>query len=78
MDQVFQTAHDVDSAYNGTETELSAVIREYHISYVYVGFEELSNYPGCIVHFSSVAWLMQVYADGNLKIYQVDLAKMGI
>jgi hypothetical protein len=77
MDEVFQRAHDVDSAYNGTETELAAVIREYHISYVYVGFEEISNYPGCVVHFSSVGWLTQVYADGNLKIYQVDLAKMG-
>jgi hypothetical protein len=77
MDQVFQRAHDIDSAYNGTQTELSAVIHEYKVSYVYVGFEELSNYPGCIAHFNSVNWLTQVYADGNLKIYQVDLAKMG-
>ena len=77
MDQVFQRAHDIDSAYNGTQTELSAVIHEYNVSYVYVGYEELSNYPGCIAHFNSVNWLTQVYADGNLKIYQVDLAKMG-
>ena len=77
MDQVFQRAHDIDSAYNGTETQLSAVVREYNVSYVYVGNEELSNYPGCVAHFNSVGWLTQVYSDGNLKIYQVDLAKMG-
>ena len=77
LDQVFQREHDIDSAYNGTATDLAAVVREYNVSYVYVGPEELSNYPNCIAHFDSVGWLTQVYADGNLRIYQVDAAKMG-
>jgi hypothetical protein len=77
LDQVFQREHDIDTAYNGTETQLASVVREYNVSYVYVGNEELSNYPNCVAHFNSISWLTQVYADGNLLIYQVDLAKMG-
>jgi hypothetical protein len=76
LDQVNQREHDIDSAYNGTQIQLMAVIREYNISYVYVGGEELSNYPGCIAHFGGVDWLTQVYADGNLRIYSVDWAKI--
>jgi hypothetical protein len=76
LDQVFQREHDIDTAYNGTETQLSSVVREYNVSYVYVGNEELSNYPNCVAHFNSISWLKQVYADGNLLIYQVTLAKM--
>ncbi len=77
LDQVFQRESDIDSAYNGTETQLAMVVREYNVSYVYVGAEEVSNYPGCIAHFDGVRWLTQVYTDGNLKIYYVDWAKMG-
>jgi hypothetical protein len=77
LDQVFQRESDIDSAYNGTETQLAMVVREYNVSYVYVGAEEVSNYPGCIAHFDGVRWLMQVYADGNLKIYRVDWAQIG-
>jgi hypothetical protein len=77
LDQVNQREHDIDMAYNGTETQLAAVVREYNVSYVYVGNEELANYPGCLAHFDGVGWLTQVYKDGDLRIYQVDLAKMG-
>jgi len=77
LDQVFQRENDIDSAYNGTETQLAAVVREYNVSYVYVGAEEISNYPGCLAHFDRVGWLVQAYSDGNLKIYRVDWAKMG-
>jgi hypothetical protein len=76
LDQVFQREHDIDTAYNGTETQLASVVREYNVSYIYVGNEELSNYPNCVAHFNSISWLKQVYADGNLLIYQVNLAKM--
>jgi hypothetical protein len=76
LDQVFQRESDIGSAYNGTETQLAMVVREYNVSYVYVGAEEVSNYPGCIERFDGVRWLMQVYADGNLKIYRVDWAQI--
>ena len=59
------------------ETQLAAVVSEYNVSYVYVGNEELSNYPNCVAHFDGVGWLTQVYTNGNLRIYQVDWAKMG-
>jgi len=76
LEEVWQREHDVDAAYNGTETRLAAVVRAYNVSYVYVGVEELNNYPGCIAHFDGVGWLTQVYVDGNLRIYRVDWAHM--
>jgi hypothetical protein len=78
LDQVNQREHDIDMAYNGTATDLAAVVREYNVSYVYVGQEELDNYhQSCIVHFDGISWLTTVYSAGNFRIYQVDLAKMG-
>jgi hypothetical protein len=77
LDQVNQREHDIDNAYNGTATDLAVVAREYNVSYVYVGNEELSNYPNCVAHFKTISWLTQAYADGSLLIYQVDYAKMG-
>ena len=78
LDQVNQREHDIDAAYNGTVAELASVIREYNVSYMYVGNEETSYYYlTCIAHFDAVGYLTTVYSDGNLRIYQVDLAKMG-
>jgi hypothetical protein len=77
LDQIYQREHDIDTAYTGNETQLASVIREYNITYVYVGAEELSNYPNCIAHFDSIPWLLQVYEDVSLRVYQVELSKMG-
>ena len=77
LDQVNQREHAIDMAYNGTEAQLESVIREYNVTYVYVGAEELGNYPDCIAHFSVMPWLPQVYEDVGLRIYQVDLTKVG-
>jgi len=76
LDQVNQREHDIDMAYTGNETQLRKVVFQYNISYVYVGNEELSNYPGSLTHFETVEWLKQVYVDGNLKIYLVDLSEI--
>ena len=76
LDQVNKREQSIDMAYNGTESQLASVIREYNVAYVYVGTEELGNYPDCISHFSVVTWLLQVYEDVGLRIYQVDLAMM--
>jgi len=73
LDQVNQREHDIDMAYNGTESQLASVIREYNVTYVYVGVEELRNYPNCIAHFTSISWLPQVYEDVGLRIYEVHL-----
>jgi hypothetical protein len=78
LDQVNQREHDIDLAYTGNETQLASVIREYNVTYVYVGAEELSNYPNCTAHFSSISWLPEVYEDVGLRIYQVNLAQMGV
>jgi hypothetical protein len=78
LDQVWQREHEIDSAYNGTATELAAVVREYNVSYVYVGNEETGYYSlNCIAHLDSVGFLTTVYSDGNLRVYQVDYSKMG-
>ena len=77
LDQVFQREHDIDSAYNGTATQLAAVVKEYNVSYVYVGNEELSNYPNCIAHFNEVGWLIQVYEEGNFRVYQCNSTEIG-
>jgi hypothetical protein len=77
LDEVFQRGHDIDMAYNGTVTQLEAVVREYNVSYVYVGGEELANYQGCVARFNGVGWLTQVYITGDLRIYQVDWSSLG-
>ena len=67
----------IDSAYNGNVTALKQVILEYNVTYVYVGVDELSHYPGCTARFNSISWLTPVYTNQNLEIYKVDLAQMG-
>ena len=76
LDQVFQRENDIDSAFNGTETQLAAIVRLYNVSYIYVGNEELGNYPACIIHFDSVSWLTTVYSEGTFRVYQIDWALM--
>jgi uncharacterized membrane protein len=70
-DDILARAHDIDRAYNGTETDLREVVGTYNVKYVYVGGEEESNYPDCVSRFSSVDWLKPVYSQGNLLVYEV-------
>ena len=77
LNQVYQRDHDIDSAYTGNATQLEAVIKEYNVSYVYVGSDELAHYPGCTARFNAISWLKPVYTDGNLEIYQVELNQTG-
>jgi hypothetical protein len=78
LDQVWQREHEIDSAYNGTAADLATVVREYNVSYVYVGNEETGYYSlNCIAHLDSVGFLTTVYSDGNLRVYQVDYSKIG-
>ena len=76
LDQVLQREDDIDAAYAGTEIQLATVVREYNVSYVYVGGEEINNYHNCVARFDAVRWLTQVYVDGNLRIYQVNSAQI--
>jgi uncharacterized membrane protein len=75
--QIFQRQTAIDDAYNGTETQLKTLVQTYNISYVYVGSEELRNYPDCIAHFHSVNWLTQVYMQSGQYVYRVEWAKLG-
>jgi hypothetical protein len=77
LSQIFQRQNDIDRAYNGTVTDLKQVITTYHVSYVYVGNDELGKYPGCTARFDATSWLKPVYTNEKLEIYQVDLAKLG-
>jgi uncharacterized membrane protein len=75
--EVYQRDHDIDTAYNGTAAQLETVIQKYHVSYVYVGNDELNNYPGCTARFNVISWLKVVYTNQNLVIYQVELNQTG-
>jgi hypothetical protein len=77
LSEIYQRNDQIDSAYNGNVTVLTQVILEYHVSYVYVGVDELSHYAGCKATFNSISWLTPVYTNQNLEIYKVDLAQMG-
>jgi hypothetical protein len=70
LDDIWTRMHDVDRAYNGTETDLKQVVETYKINYIYVGGEELRNYPGCIAKFNAINWLKPVYND-SLSMYEV-------
>jgi hypothetical protein len=74
---IYQRQSDIDRAYNGSTADLQQVIAMYNISYVYVGYDELNNYPNCTAHFDSINWLKPVYTDQNLKIYHVDFSGNG-
>jgi hypothetical protein len=78
LDEINNRAQQIDSAYTGDVSQLAAVVYQYNVSYVYVGNEELDHYPNCTAHFSGVNWLTQVYANGNLRVYEVDWAKLGM
>jgi len=77
LDEIWAREHQIDSAYNGTVADLASVVRQYNVSYVYVGNEELGKYPNCIAHFDSVDWLSTVYLNGNLRVYQVHPSEIG-
>jgi hypothetical protein len=77
LDEVLKREGDIDRAYNGSATDLMEAVNTYNVSYVYVGNDELSHYPGCTARFDSVGWLKPVYTDQNLKIYQLDLSQSG-
>ncbi|HMK95859.1 MAG TPA: hypothetical protein VK536_10740 [Candidatus Limnocylindrales bacterium] len=73
LSQIYQRQNDINAAYTGNATELQQVVTKYHVSYVYVGTDELTSYPGCTARFNAISWLKPVYTNGNLEIYQVEL-----
>ena len=77
LNEVYQRDAQIDIAYNGSVTALKQVILEYNVSYVYVGNDELTHYPGCTERFDTISWLTPVYTNQNLEIWKVDLAQMG-
>jgi hypothetical protein len=54
----------------GSKDDLRQVIETYNVTYIYVGSEELNNYPGCVARFDSIEWLEPVYGE-SLRIYKV-------
>jgi hypothetical protein len=76
LEEIWAREHQIDLAYNGTVMDLASVVREFNVSYVYVGLEELGKYPNCVAHFDSVDWLDRVYLNGNLRVYRVDLSEI--
>jgi hypothetical protein len=64
----------ITNAYTGTESQLTELVREYNVTYVYVGNDELHNYPNCVGHLDGIGWLTQVYNENGIYLYQVDTA----
>jgi hypothetical protein len=77
LQDIYMRQEDIDKAYNGTESDLKQVVQTYKVSYIYVGNDELSNYPRCVEHFANVSWLTPVYSVDNLHVYRVDLPQNG-
>ena len=77
LEDIYKRDGDIRMAYNGNVTSLRAVVTAYNVSYVYVGSEELSHYPGCVARFDGVNWLLLVYSDGGLRVYMVDWIALG-
>jgi hypothetical protein len=71
LNDIYQRQSDIDKAYAGNATDLKVVVATYNVSYVYAGYDELSQYPNCTARFDSTDWLKLVYSDQNLRIYQV-------
>jgi hypothetical protein len=69
-DDVQKRLADVNRAYTGSEDDLRQVVEIYNVTYIYVGKEELDEYPGCVTRFDSVEWLEPVY-NGSLRVYKV-------
>jgi len=63
---------DIDKAYTGSVDDLERAIKRYNVTYVYVGREEIVNYPKCVEKFDGVEWLRLVY-DKGVRIYKVSL-----
>lgn len=70
LEDIYKRLDDIGLAYTGSEEDLRQVVETYHVTYIYVGREELSNYPGCDVRFNSVEWLEPVYSE-SLRVYKV-------
>ena len=77
LDQILAREAAIDNAYKGTESQLESLVKTYNVSYVYVGSQELSNYPNCLNHFNSINWLTEVYDQGGQYVYQVDWKELG-
>jgi len=72
LDDIWHRVHDVDVAYSGSANDLLMVVEKYNITYIYVGREELANYPRCIEKFDQIQWLKTVY-NGSLRVYKVTI-----
>ncbi len=70
LDDIWNRMRDVDVAYAGSVDDLEMVIKKYNVNYVYVGGEEVENYPKCVEKFDNIEWLKPVY-NGSLKIYKI-------
>ena len=70
LDDINKRFNDIDLAYTGSEEDLRQVVETYNVTYIYVGREELNEYPGCVTRFNSVEWLEPVYNE-SLRVYKV-------
>ena len=70
LNDIYKRFDDIDRAYTGSADDIQRVVKAYNVTYIYVGTDELRNYPGCTERFDSIEWLQPVY-NGTLRIFKV-------
>ena len=72
LEDIWAREEAIDNAYSGSASQLEGLVREYNVSYVYVGSQELNKYPNCVSHFNSISWLTSVYNEDGQYVYHVE------
>ncbi len=70
LDDIYKRFDDIHIAYTGSEDDLRQVVETYNITYIYVGSDELSHYPGCVARFNSIEWLEPIYSE-TFQVYRI-------
>ncbi len=77
LEDIWAREEAIDNAYSGNVSQLEGLVREYNVSYVYVGSQELNKYPNCVSHFNSISWLTSVYNEDGQYVYHVEWIELG-
>lgn len=72
LEDIWAREEAIDNAYSGSASQLEGLVREYNVSYVYIGSQELNKYPNCVSHFNSISWLTSVYNEDGQYVYHVE------
>lgn len=70
-DNVFQRQKEIRVLYQGSDEEISTIMKRYQAQYVFYGPEEQSKFPEAGARWEKSQILEKVYDHGKIKIYQL-------